>query len=70
MPGVFSDPDIDRFTRSIPFPYTAADAAEALVRYERLRESGEALTLFVEQRSDGALVGSCGFLNIKGTAQA
>lgn len=70
MPGVFSDPDIHAYTRSFPYPYTTRDAAEALDRFERFRGEGAALTLFIDLKASEQLIGSIGFLNIKGTAEA
>lgn len=70
MPGLFSDPDIHAYTRSIPYPYTHDDAVGALERFERLRRAGEAITLFVDLKETGELVGSIGFLNIKGRDEA
>ncbi len=70
MPAVFSDRDIAAFTRSIPYPYTEADAAEAIARFERLRAAGDALTLLIDLSETSTLIGSIGFLNIKGRDEA
>jgi len=70
MPAVFSDPDIYAHTRTIPYPYTEAAAAEAIERFARLSQTGEAQTFFIELKDTAELIGSVGTLNIEGRKQA
>ena len=65
MPGVFSDPEIYAYTRTIPYPYTERDAVEAIERFARLRAEGAAHALFIDLKETGELIGSVGTLNIK-----
>jgi len=70
MPAVFSDPEIYANTRSIPYPYTESDAAEAIKRFTRLRDADESHVFFIDLIDTGDLIGSVGTLNIKGREQA
>ena len=70
MPGVFCDPDIYANTRSIPYPYTEKDAAEAIERFARLRAEDASHTFFIDLKETGELIGSVGSLNIKNRESA
>lgn len=62
MPAVFGHPDIHRFTRTIPYPYTPEVARESLERFIRRRERGDELAFFLELNGTGELIGATGII--------
>ena len=60
MPAVFNDPDVERFTRSIPYPYGTAEAEEAIARFAAQQAAGEGTVRLITEKEGGGVVGSVG----------
>jgi len=57
MVNLLNDPEVSRHTARIPYPYTYADGERFVAETLKNRAAGVAITVAVERRSDGALVG-------------
>ncbi len=57
---LLQDPEIHRWTSSIPFPYTLVDAQEFLLMCEKEDATGESFVWAMTARKSNALIGAIG----------
>lgn len=61
---VFEDPEVSRYSPTIPFPYTSADALGWLETHEPLRSAGTALRFAVIDAATGQPLGALGLNSV------
>lgn len=58
--AIANDPEVSRFTARLPYPYTDEHAAMFVDESQALASQGLSLTLAIERRGDGRLLGMIG----------
>ena len=64
LTALLQDPEIYRWTSSIPFPYTADHAREFLTQRAIDEASGESFVWAITERSDGTIIGAMGLHDV------
>ncbi len=65
---LLQDPEIHRWTNSIPFPYTLADAREFLDIREKEDATGASFVWAMTDRASGTMIGAIGLHDVNPTS--